>query len=1004
MGPLKKNKKKKHNHANPALILADRHFAQQDYYSAAHEYAKVVKHDSSHAYAMYNLAECYRLYYDFSKAEGVYKKVAERFRSTYPYARFWYATMLKDNAHYASAIKEYKRYIKEHTDIGLEAELHRQRALLEIKGCEEAIATSSSEDPSYLFECLPKPVNSNQHEYASIPVANDTMIYISSSRKGGKGKDHSLGGSLCDLYRFKKTGTHGWSAMHHGHDDFNQLNTPFNESSGSFTADHKKFYYTRCDEKITADNFEQYNCAIYVSEFVNGKWSEGLRLNDNINLPGEWNSQPCISPDGTTLVFVSKRPGGMGMHDLWYSNSLGDDKWGPAANLSEVNTLFVEMSPYFAPDQKVLFFSSNGHGGRGAMDIFMVRIDSLNNIINLGVPFNSHRDDFFFRLGDRRGYLTSNREGGHGYDDIYSFHIPDRQSFVWSKDSSLVPAEIKAEIARRLKEKADTSVILEAADQEIMELRTIELCSISKDSLMNRVEGAEVSGWVLNRENKPVLQGIYVVKDEFGNTLQEVPVEDGSCDLFIRKTGLKSYSVFYMTMASAKDSFIAKLKIDYRKKPVVDHLDVKSSQSLITVIEPSEEYNSISVEGTLQFDDNKLPAGGCIVLIADDGSTIKTTKTGADGKFRFVSLPANKTYQVILQQSPHDQLHPIHARDVEVKGSSQAVSRNNFENIYFDFDKYELRPEARKTLDELVRYWQKNPGIQIELSANTDSYGSLTYNKMLAGKRGEQAMNYLLEKGVPTSALMVNAQGESNFVAENTSEAGRQLNRRVEFYIRGGKNYETDFVTTITPPDKTIYALASEYNMSVEELKSANGLTGDELKAYAPLRVKRYPQDVAIHHDLANDYVTDTSQFTEDQKIVFKKQQAENASLQQDPEFLKLADSTMVRQPEKFWDPSFEYYTVQAGNTLFQIAQLYGIPEIELAKQNMLSSPLALKEKQVLQINLQKRVKSVGYLVREGDTLEGIALQYGLDLQKLKSLNRLEGYVLQKGMLLIFPH
>src|SRR5690606_2710048 len=124
--------------------------------------------------------------------------------------------------------------------------------------------------------------------------------------------------------------------------------------------------------------------------------------------------------------------------------------------------------------------------------------------------------------------------------------------------------------------------------------------------------------------------------------------------------------------------------------------------------------------------------------------------------------------------------------NVEVKTSGKEVSKVLFENIYFDFDKYKLRREARKVLRELAAYWKEHPEIQIEMNANTDSYGSDEYNKILSRNRGKTALEYLIEQGVDKSALVVNALGEGNPIATNKNAAGRQLNRRVEFFVLGG--------------------------------------------------------------------------------------------------------------------------------------------------------------------------------------------------------------------------
>src|SRR5690606_17882257 len=116
--------------------------------------------------------------------------------------------------------------------------------------------------------------------------------------------------------------------------------------SGSFTEDGKKYYFTKCDIIVKTDNLEDVTCGIYVSQLKNGKWETPRLLNHNINAPGQWNSQPCVSPKGNILFFVSKRPGGIGMHDIWYSTCNYNDNWGPAINMGDkVNTLFMDVSP-----------------------------------------------------------------------------------------------------------------------------------------------------------------------------------------------------------------------------------------------------------------------------------------------------------------------------------------------------------------------------------------------------------------------------------------------------------------------------------------------------------------------------------------------------------------------------------------------------------------------------------------------------------------------------------
>ena len=349
---------------NANLILGDKHFSNLEYYLAGNEYARVLKSDSSNVYAMFQLAECYRYYYNYKEAEIFYHKVATRYRGVYPLARYWYATMLKDNGDYKKAIEHFERYRNENEDTNLETGLFRERAVYEIKGCYLAIAQNSKPKKEYAFSCLPRPLNSIDSDYSPVIERNDSCIAITTSRRGYLGihEDNSLGGAFSDVHRFSKKNDSIWEPTKLLHkDDFEKLNSPYNECSGSFTKNEKKYYFTRCDEIFMVDNYKEINCAVYVSYNKDGKWETPKRLNNNINAPEQWNSQPSVSPDGNILFFVSKRPGGYGMQDIWYSTCNNDDQWGTPVNLGDqVNTLFSDVSPRYYAEEKVLFFSSTG--------------------------------------------------------------------------------------------------------------------------------------------------------------------------------------------------------------------------------------------------------------------------------------------------------------------------------------------------------------------------------------------------------------------------------------------------------------------------------------------------------------------------------------------------------------------------------------------------------------------------------------------------------------------
>ncbi len=1172
------SKKAKDRKTAPLIKMADTYFNRNEFYEASQLYGRALRIDSTNTYAMNNMAESCRMFFDYKTAERLYKKLADHYHNEYPFARFWYATMLKDNDNCVKSIQEFERFRNEATATDLETELYREKALQEKQGCEDLLnepETKFYDKHKYNFRNLPLPVNSTEGEFAPVIFENDTFLLVTSSRRGAVGhvKDKSYGGALSDIYLLNKGLDTTWTQLNNTKDDLLKLNTQFSESSGSLTADGLRFYFTRCDEAIKIDNYQEFNCAIYVSKKVNGKWQKGERLNENINAPGQWNSQPSVSPDGNILFFVSKRPGGLGMHDIWYSTCNGDDNWGPPLNLGDrINTLFIDMTPRYYSDQKVLFFSSNGHRGRGGLDIFMAREeDGFEKIINLGVPFNSNRDDFYFILGQTKGYLSSNREGGTGYDDIYTFNIQSPKVLeetieIENRDTSSAVAQIelpenKLSEVTASKDPAHTSmeisgtitdsitgkpmwnqpvVIRDRNGNEIAKTNTDKdgkysvhvpngnyvvntkgsLVSSSKPvstppekkflTKSNEVKlgelksspnaahtGMEISGVLRDSSSgKPLANQEIIIRDkagkeisraltdESGNYALEVPNGNYTVNTSSKASKpvaksndpryfVKSNEVRIDRIARHEDSNYDRLEVsgtlkdsltgkplanrtlivrdlngkekarmttdaqgNYKttlpngtytlhipsktgskplaansnKRPIAKPAIEKSVEeiSLIDSI-AADQYpkgtKSVDVSGSVRYADNKKPASGAVIMLYDDqNQVVKTAKTDAQGNYKFLNLPSDRKYKIVLQQNKlRKQNEGVEAGKIRINPSTDVSTRTLFENIYFDFDKYDLRPEARKTLESVATYCEQNPAVQIELSSYTDSYGDATYNKVLSGKRGLAAQEYLVKKGVPQSSLVVNAQGEGKAAASNNSEIGRQLNRRIEFYVLGGSGYESPFMTEIIPPRKTLYSLAKQYNMTVEELREANGLTGNELKAYAPLRVKRGTTDHGLFapstREMMRNIVSDESKFTDEQRATFERNKFKNANLSRNKEYLQLIDS-LSRSTTNEKPGAYERYTTQLNNTLFSIAKLYGVSVQDLMDLNALTSD-TIYVNQTLRIDISKREASPkGYVVKEGDTLESIAERFSISVAELKEINPLEGYILRRNMIL----
>ena len=187
------------------------------------------------------------------------------------------------------------------------------------------------------------------------------------------------------------------------------------------SADGSKLYLTGCEWGRDS------GCDLYVSHESLGLWSMPKRIEGNINT-SSWESQPCVSADGKELYFVSRRNGNA---DIYCSRRNADRSWGEPQNLgAPINTKGSEMAPFLHPDGKTLYFSSDKHIGMGGFDLFMSRRGEdgqWQEPVNLGFPINTSSDEinFFVAADGKMAFISSQREGGQGGYDIYTFELPE---------------------------------------------------------------------------------------------------------------------------------------------------------------------------------------------------------------------------------------------------------------------------------------------------------------------------------------------------------------------------------------------------------------------------------------------------------------------------------------------------------------------------------------------------------------------------------------------------
>lgn len=165
---------------------------------------------------------------------------------------------------------------------------------------------------------------------------------------------------------------------------------------------------------------------VWQSVKTGGKWAQ-LALLPGINTEGHSSSHAVLNTTGNVLYFVSDRPGGYGQTDLWYCEKQADGSWGTPVNCGEkINTVAAETFPT-VNEEGILYFSSKGFAGFGGYDIYRIKGEkaSWETPENMKAPFNSGADDIglVLKKGGTEGYLSSNKQGGAGSDDVYSFTL-----------------------------------------------------------------------------------------------------------------------------------------------------------------------------------------------------------------------------------------------------------------------------------------------------------------------------------------------------------------------------------------------------------------------------------------------------------------------------------------------------------------------------------------------------------------------------------------------------
>ena len=389
--------------------------------------------------------------YAYVDAIKIYEKIAEKgyvnqdmleslgnsyyYNAEYKNALRWYEQLFEEGKYdvkaeyyyrYAQALKSVGRYDESDKMMNKFAELTGNtdtRAVLfeENQDYQEVINSNSGR-----LELHPVSINTEFSEYGTALYGDKIVFTAANSGKTSKGGvSQWTGESYYDLY----TADRDQQALSNKKFFSTTINTPFNESTAVFTKDGNTMYFTRnnyVNRKIGTNVENTILLKILrATKDSDGHWGNVVEVpfnSDNYNV-----AHPALSPDEKYLYFASDMDGTLGESDIFRVEILGDNQYGTPENLGDIiNTSGRESFP-FVSKNNILYYSSDGIPGLGGLDIFAVKFyenGTVSKPINIGMPGNSADDDFCFVMDSETkvGFLTSNRPGGKGKDDIYSFY------------------------------------------------------------------------------------------------------------------------------------------------------------------------------------------------------------------------------------------------------------------------------------------------------------------------------------------------------------------------------------------------------------------------------------------------------------------------------------------------------------------------------------------------------------------------------------------------------
>ncbi|WP_175418871.1 OmpA family protein [Aureibaculum algae] len=746
--------------------IADQYFNDLAYKKSAELYEKIyAKGDKNDSLVISRLADSYYANSEMEKAEIWYKKLVTSFGDNVSKKHLLrYAQVLRSNGDYKTSDDIFKEHLK---DSATNSETNS--VALAHHNYISQIATNGIKSNIKVTNVA---INTPFSDFGGFLHHNKFYFASTASKSKRKSKKYKWNNQpYLNLYEATVIDTilgvdstsMAFEELKNKQVFSKKINTKHHEASLAITKDGKTMYFTRANYSKRRSPNKKESLArlkIYKATLVNNKWKniEALPFNSNTYSVGH----PALSVDEKTLYFISDMKGGFGDSDLYKVAIKNNNKFGKPKNLgSKINTQGREMFPYIGA-KNMLYFSSDGYKGLGGLDIYEAQIEENGNIgpvKNIKAPFNSNLDDFGFIVDAdiQKGFFSSNRAGGKGDDDIYSFSI-DKLSILEVKKvaEKLLPLAI-------IKDSIKNGILNEIADKQ--DKRHQEYHKEAEKALIV--------------DNESIVNPIYFDFDRF-NIKKDV---ESDLDNIVKI--LEENPTVAIKIESHTDSRGSE---DYNKK--LSDKRAKATRNYIL----SKGIAVDRIKSVIGFGEEKL-----LYSCSDSNEQKCSEEMHQKNRRSYVYLlntnevQANDKIQGAIVNNDTIKTSTVKLKDVVVDRDELSVVKNQIvtDPIYFNVNKYDIREDAKPELEKVIEVMKKNPEMVIKIESHTDSRGAKDYNKKLSDKRAIATRNYIVSKGISRTRIQsAIGYGEDKLLnncndvnQKKCSKDEHQLNRRSYFYV-----------------------------------------------------------------------------------------------------------------------------------------------------------------------------------------------------------------------------